>query len=315
MTGAELAREAVDEARDRARRILVERLTDELVTAATEVLTSAAAPSPMPQSPPVPSAEHAASAGQSGAGGWYLFGVAAGADGEGPDLVGLDGRGPVEAVVCEGLVAFAAETDLTILEGLEADADDPEGRLAALARRHDEIVRALHERVSLLPMRLGVVLRTRQDVEALLRDRAPSLHEHLEAITGADEWTCRVRRAPGDGAASSGVAAGSVAEPETGRAYLSRRSHELERRQSAQEQLAASVDSLDAGLRAHATAAAPLGTPEPDSVHAAAYLVPRRAREAFLGVLEQWEQRGAEAALDLALDGPLPPYHFAPQEV
>jgi len=241
--------------------------------------------------------------------------VAAGADGEAPDLVGLDGRGAVEAVACDGLIAFAAETDLSVLEGLEADVDDPEGRLAGLVRRHDDVVRALHEHASLLPMRLGVVLRTRQDLEALLRDRAPTLKEHLEEIAGADEWICRVRRAPNAAGASSPAAPGSGAERETGQAYLSRRSQELERRRSIQEQLAASIEGLDTALGANAAAAAPLGVQEPDGLHGRAYLVPRPAREAFLGALEEWGHERAEDALDLTLDGPLPPYHFAPREV
>ncbi|HYZ01826.1 MAG TPA: GvpL/GvpF family gas vesicle protein [Candidatus Binatia bacterium] len=297
-----LAQDALEEARSEARRLLVERLTRELVAAGLASLGT----------PP----EKAAPGSDPGQAGWYLFAVGGRADVDLDDLRGLDGGRAVEAVAEDGLVAFAAPTDLRVLEGLETELPDTEGRLANLARAHDETVRALHERTPVLPMRLATVLRTRQDVAELLRARGPALTPQLEEVAGADEWTCRVRGTAQPSEPEAGERDGSDGaheaggEPEAGRAYLSRRAQALRRRDERREWLRAGLDRLGDRLEAHATATAPLGAGEPGTLFGAAYLVPRAGREAFLEAThEAGEDVVAEA--ELHVEGPLPPYHFA----
>jgi hypothetical protein len=303
---APLARDALEEARSEARRLLVERLTRELVAAGLASLGPPSQNAAAPES-------RGPDAGQVG---WYLFAVGNRGDIALDDLRGLDGRRAVEAVAEDGLVAFAAPTDLQVLEGLETELPDAEGRLASLARAHDETLRALHERTAVLPMRLATVLRTRQDVSELLRARGPALTPRLEEVAGADEWTCRVRSAAqpsepeADERDESDDAHEAGGEPEAGRAYLSRRSQALRGREERRERLQASLDRLGDRLQAHATATAPLGAGEPGTLFGTAYLVPRDLREAFLEATHAAsEELVAEA--ELRVEGPLPPYHFA----
>ena len=310
---AALAQDALEEARSEARRLLVERLTRELVAAAVESLGTPT------QNAPVPEAQDAAAAPEppgpdAGQVGWYLFAVGGRGDIDLDDLRGLDGRGAVEAVAEDGLVAFAAPTDLQVLEGLETELPDAEGRLASLARGHDETVRALHERTPVLPLRLATVLRTRRDVEQLLRSGGPSLTSQLAEVAGADEWTCRVRAAtqpPKPEADEPGKTHEAGGEPEAGKAYLSRRSEELRRRHERSEWLQASLDRLGDRLEAHATATAPLGGGEPGALFGAAYLVPRERREAFQETAGAASEDLEAAGAELVIEGPLPAYHFA----
>ncbi|MBO0705527.1 MAG: GvpL/GvpF family gas vesicle protein [Candidatus Dormibacteraeota bacterium] len=305
---ATLAQAALEEARGEARRLLVERLTRELVDAGIESLEGPPPAVPEPRDTAAAAEPHDPGIGEVG---WYLFAVGARGDVDLNDLRGPDGRRAVEAVPEDGLVAFAAPTDLQVLEGLETELPDAEGRLATLARSHDETLRALHERTPVLPMRLATVVRTRQDVEELLRARRPALTSQLEEISGADEWACRVRGTtqPADDSANETGETGG--ETEAGRAYLSRRSQELRRREERGEWLQASLDRLGDRLEAHATASAPLGAGEPGTVFGAAYLVPREGREAFLETAGAGSEELQAAGAELLVEGPLPPYHFA----
>lgn len=312
---AALAQDALEEARGEARRLLVERLTRELVAAGLESLGS---PPPAAQEAEDEAGHEAAAAEPRDAGagevGWYLFAVGGRGDIDLNDLRGPDGRRAVEAVAEDGLVAFAAPTDLRLLEGLETELPDAEGRLANLARGHDETLRALHERTPVLPMRLATVVRTRQDVTELLRARGPVLASQLEEVAGSDEWTCRVRgatQAPEPEPAEASQTAGGGDEPEAGKAYLSRRSQELRRREERNEWRQASLDRLGERLEAHATATAPLGVGEPGTLFGAAYLVPRERREAFLEAAGTGREDLEAADAELLVEGPLPPYHFA----
>lgn len=298
---APLARDALEEARSEARRLLVERLTRELVAAGLASLGPPSQNAAAPES-------RGPDAGQVG---WYLFAVGNRGDIALDDLRGLDGRRAVEAVAEDGLVAFAAPTDLQVLEGLETELPDAEGRLANLARAHDETMRALHERTPVLPMRLATVLRTRQDVAELLRARRPALTSQLEEVSGADEWTCRVRGAARPPEAEPDEPDEAKGEPEAGKAYLSRRSQELRRREERSEWLQASLERLGDRLGATATATAPLGAGEPGSLFGAAYLVPRERREAFLETSRAGSEDLEAAGAELLVEGPLPPYHFA----
>ena len=306
--GPEVAQGAVQEASERARRILVERLTAELVAAAAGELESTASPPAEGEAP----APGQLTASDLGAGGCYLFAIAAhipdGLDG----LRGLDGRGPIETLVSGSLSAVVCSIDAGLLQGLDQEEVTEDSRLAVLAARHDAVVREVWRRGTALPMRFGIVLRSRQAALDLLTDRAHVLTGELERLAGCEEWSCRVRlhQQPDPVDAGPDDAAESTSNGGAGTAYLARRAEDLRHRREAGEQVRQACEDVDQSLSAFAEAVSPAATGRPDVAFGAAYLVCADRAPAFqaaaFGKRDELQERGAE----LSVDGPLPPFHF-----
>lgn len=310
--GPRLAREAVEEASDRARAALVERLTESLLAAGAASLAEPV-PAREPEPTPKPEAASPEPAPKPGAASddrpppgdaCYVFAITP-AGGAAPDgLVGLDGVTPLIAVAGGPLAAIACDIDPRLLEGVADEPFGPDSRLAGLAARHDEVVRALFDRGPVLPLRFGTVLTSRAAAATTLaRGRERFLGE-LARVEGAVEWTCRVRRR------DDAVSADAPREPASsgGARYLAQRDADLRRVEEADERLRAAAERLESAARSVAVASVPLGSAR-DEVRAA-FLVPIEGGRAFADAVSAVRSSARDDGVDVEAAGPLPPYHF-----
>lgn len=215
----------------------------------------------------------------------YVYGIVdAGVPVPAMDVLRLTSSGRVAAV--------HSEMESTELEGLEQDLSE-DGRLAMLARRHDDVVRMLADAGTVLPVRLGTAFPDNAALAAVLTDAEPSLAAELDRIRGRHEWELRVR-------------AGRPAAPSesSGTAYLMARSDEARARDGLREALA-SVDQTLRGFAEGTTGPEPVATGMSRS-----YLVPDTVAGEFTAAISaaasELETRGCVARLS----GPLPPYRF-----
>jgi|GEM_PF-6418511 len=140
--------------------------------------------------------------------GWYLYAILddeaalpdwwrAAAE-RAPGLVGVAAHG-LRAAVAPPPAAFNALARvieaMTAALHVEAPGDRPDAQPVPLehaARSHEEIVELLSKCGPILPVRLGTVLRSLDDVEQLLVRCEKDLHEQLNAIGDRREWSLKV---------------------------------------------------------------------------------------------------------------------------
>jgi len=134
--------------------------------------------------------------------GLYAYGITDAAT-DTRDIVGLDGRTPVETLPVGDTALVTSTIDLALLAGLESEVTETgqlseTGRLAELASRHDRVMRLLLERGPVLPLRFGTVLPDRERARRLLRASADDLAGELDRVRGHREWGLRVTPAEHD---------------------------------------------------------------------------------------------------------------------
>jgi hypothetical protein len=215
----------------------------------------------------------------------YIYGIVdADIEVPGTDRLRLTRSGRVAAV--------HSEMESAELEGIEQDLSD-DGRLAVLARRHDDVVRTLADAGTVLPVRLGTVVFDDAALAAVLAETESSLAVELDRIRGRHEWEVRVR-----------VGRTTTASESSGTAYLMARCDEARARDGLRDALA-SVDQTLGGFADAATGPEPAATGMSRS-----YLVPDAVAGQFTAATAaaagELETRGCVARLS----GPLPPYRF-----
>lgn len=190
------------------------------------------------------------------------------------------------------VAAVHSEIESAQLEGIERDLSE-DGRLAVLARRHDDVVRTLADAGAVLPVRLGTVFPDETALAAVLAEAESSLAVELDRVRGRHEWELRVR--------AGRITATSES---SGTEYLMARRDEARARDGLRDALA----SVDQTLGGFADAAA---GPEPAATGMSrSYLVPDAVAAQFTAAVaaaaSELETRGCVARLS----GPLPPYRF-----
>lgn len=322
----ELAVEALEEAAGRARGILVERLTEALVAEAERSLAdpAPAAPAGAARQDAGPghagvveqvaapehdaAAEHDASAeqdaGREQETGCYLFAITTAAGAPLSSLQGMDGSGPVREVVSGQLAAIVCEIPLGLFDGLDQEEVGPESRLAALARRHDQVVRSTFERRAVLPLRFGTVLASERQLVGVLEEEQAELLAELGRLAGKAEWTCRI--SPDPAAATAAVRPNPA--PMGGAAYLAERDRQLAA--SADQDpygVAAAAERLSQAVEAHVESALPQDSAGEEA--RVSFLVPDQSQDRFADAVAAVAE--ASPTLRMELLGPHPPYHFA----
>ena len=198
--------------------------------------------------------------------------------------------------------------DSSLLDDLCADIAE-EGKLATLARRHDEIVRSLANLGAVLPVRLGTLFPSVTSLAGLLRSGERQIAAELDRVRGRSEWNLRARRmrtatasvTPGaDDAESSGTGRGTT--------YLLGRRDARHQKAALEQELSAAMTAVDDTLSQLADQA--LGRTSNGSTLSRAYLVSDSRQEEFLTAaaeaVTELETRGCEAVFR----GPLPAYSF-----
>ncbi|HKS46891.1 MAG TPA: GvpL/GvpF family gas vesicle protein [Amycolatopsis sp.] len=208
-----------------------------------------------------------------------------------PDIFLLAHRGLGLVVAEVDLVPFA-EVDPSRWVGEPAE-DDP---LVVLARRHDEVVRAVFEHLPVLPLRFGTVLKDREAAVALLDERHEQASGWLDRVEGHREWGVRARRRPPKDDAVSLVGL-------SGTEYLARRRKRL----NAADRETSRANEIRDALARHATDSAARARRSADVLFDTAYLVPVERESEFQAEVGRWD--------GLEVTGPWPPYSFTGQEL
>ena len=227
---------------------------------------------------------------------WYVYGVTDHGT-ELPDLRGVDDH-PVQ-LLGEGdlRVAASAASDVRDLEHA-----DPEDVLTAVTR-HDEVLVALVREGTVLPVRFGTVLPDADAVADLLADPHGQLAASLAHVHDAEEWVVAVAAPTEDAAPDTDDT--EVEDLSPGHAYFAKRRRADHSRQQRRAAVVTAARELDGHLQDLARDMVPMELRDPETVARGAYLVPRRARAAFLDHVE-----GTTPGV-VDVQGPLPPYRFA----
>jgi len=223
-------------------------------------------------------------------------------------IMGVDGE-PVRPIGHEQTVAVAgtvpsAEFGQPALTGNLEDLD----WLAATARAHDAVVRAVARAGATVPLRLATICRDDRGVWEMLRDRAAELDAVLSTLSGRAEWGAKVYLAERPVVAS-------VPRAESGTAYLHRRRAQL----SAQRERAWTADQQademhrELAALAVATCRHPAQDPRLSARSAAmllngAYLVDDLRAAEFTATAGELNAR--YTGIELELTGPWPAYSF-----
>ncbi|WP_462203019.1 GvpL/GvpF family gas vesicle protein [Frankia sp. CcWB3] len=334
----EIVEEAVREARELARHQIVECLAREITRVVMEGIRPAVTP---PRDlPPVPVSQSGSvsrsesvpesvpestveTVGAVGPGvrpssrasrtdrGLYAYGIIPAAS----DTAGIEGLGAgteVDAIACGPLSLAVSEVELSLLRDLEEDVSDT-GRLAVLARRHDQVLWELLERGGVLPLRFGTVLADPEQARAILDDQVRDLLRMLDAVRDAREWGFRVDSPvhhPAETVPTVGVGGRAGSATGSGTAYLAERRRELQAERDRRDEIAAMVDRADRELAAHTRDDARRHTGRPGRMFDCAYLVPRSEEEAFLTTATVLTRELDAAGCPAEVTGPWPPYSF-----
>lgn len=269
--------------------------------------------------------------------GWYFYGITARDDTLADQVKSIHQMAHGEAlrVIEAGAVAVVVQpVPLNEFgpETLAARLDDI-AWIEAAARRHHDVIAALHQRRALLPARFGAVYPSLEALRSILADMHDTLRAHLERVEGCDEWGMRLYSDRAVLLRSLDAAYPALAELRSelevaapGRAYLLRRKLDDACEQAAHESLRALAEDAHNYLicqtravqfsprahsaqRARSSSTADERAGGEDEVLRADCLVPRADRDAFTGALEAFaaEHQG----MRWMCSGPWPPYSFA----
>jgi hypothetical protein len=234
-----------------------------------------------------------------------------------PSATGVGGA-PVRTVEHDGLLAVVSEVRAEDFEEAPLrDRLEDLDWLAATARAHESVVRAVGDVTDVVPLRLATVCRGESGVRRLLDDGARLFAENLDRLGGCVEWGVKLY-ATAEPESESAAEPRRPAEvtPSSGRDYLRRR---LRSRQS-RERTWARADDVARRLhtelagraeaqRLHRPQSGQLARTEGVNVLNAAFLVRQEDSEAFVGHVERLTPR--DAGVSVEITGPWVPYSFA----
>jgi hypothetical protein len=312
---AQLVAEARIEARERVRGILVDAMAEAMLDrahAGYEAHDEEPAPRPAANTP-------APASHDDGAPGLYVYCVVA-SDTDIPG--GIDGiaagRSPT-LVRHRGLAAVVSEVPLEDFteERLREHLADMDW-IEHAARTHEQVLEAIADHATLIPMRLCSVYGHERGVIEMLMREASALTEALRHLEGKSEWGLKVFASATAPATPAEEAAGTGAS-DSGTDYMRQRQSDREARASAgQQQHEACVD-IHVRLAEIVADAQMVPVQRPEvSGHTAhmvlngVYLVEDNQREAFLVRVEELQDEYGPSGLELQPTGPWPAYNFVP---
>jgi hypothetical protein len=214
------------------------------------------------------------------------------------------------AIVTAGALAvLVSRRDRAETEATFADAD----RATALALAHHDLLVAVAAALDLLPVRLGAIYRDEAAVRAMLNEGGEAFAAALARIAGGVEYVITVAESPAAPAGSP------VPIAATGRDYLKALSQRRQQTGDLGSMRAAAVDRALEALASEADRTirkAPRAAAggEPKRLASVTVLVRRTAGASFEAARRSIADDLARHGLNLACDGPWPPYSFVAGE-
>jgi hypothetical protein len=339
----ELVAEARIEARARVRSMLAEAMAQALLDRSHEHLrgeltdaspraASPAAPPPRAATAPAPARPREAApprpAPPPPAGvGWYVYCVVgAEAAGNLPELTGVSADGTPAAVVEGGVAAIASRVPLERFgeEALRENLNDA-AWLELVARAHEDVLEALLEETTVVPMRLCTLYSSEQAIREMLRREVPSLTEALQRLAGRSEWGLKLFAvASGSADATSDVPPDEEGpgEAASGAEYMRRRAAAQNRARQADR----AVDDCARDVHGRLSAIAEDALVNPLQRREASghdgemalngvYLVDDGALATFHSEIEDLRAHWEPEGFDLVATGPWPPYNFVKSSI
>lgn len=270
--------------------------------------------------------------------GWYLYGItrteqqpgvdasAASWLGDGEDGGDDDHDEPLEVIAQGDVQALVRRVPLAEFapEALRARAEEP-AWIEAVARRHNSVLEAVHQKRTILPAKFGSVYASPADLAAALQVAHDTLLAQLEQIAGCDEWGVRlyadletIRRRAETGHAEVRRLRQDLVSATPGRAYFLQRKLEDALAAAADQGVDDLVERAYAQLIGRAVAGQVSRRIDGSRVvqHEgeaeilrAAFLVPREQADGFLDDVRTLAE--SQPGLRCEYSGPWPPYSFA----
>ncbi len=240
------------------------------------------------------------------------------------DYAGIDPVHPIQPIVTDSLCAFVSEVDLEEFgrEGLSRNLKNIHW-LEEKARRHDQIIRALNDRVTIVPVRFGTIWLKPESIQEYIRKNAYKLKALLERFEGATEMgvTLYFDKPQAFAAmektdSSIAALASRVNKAQPGTAHLLRK--QLERMKS--ERLRSYIDSSARNvIETLSSSSLDISTgptsSHPDNPNALyvniAALVSKAGLDSFLEAASQLQANLENSGASIRITGPWPPYSFS----
>lgn len=233
-----------------------------------------------------------------------------------PSLEGIEPGTQVFAIAA-GAVACAVSL-VPAAEYREGGRGCDKDWIAPRALRHHDVLMALHQATTVLPLRFGSLCEHEHDVRTLLAGRCDALLSALSALDDRDEWTLRIaadaaaieKRCQRESPVLAVLHARESGLP-AGQAYFVRKQRAGVTAALVSETMAAIEDATVERLSAFALPTI-RGRRTARAFSETALLVDRGHLAALKAALTAVERDYAWCGLRAALVGPWPPYSFAP---
>lgn len=234
----------------------------------------------------------------------YLYGiVAVGSRLDG--LTGLAGLLPLRVVECGPVAAVysALPADLAAPDTLD------EQTLAKLVTGHDQVLRCIAERTTVLPVRFGVAATRPARLADALRAAGHRLAEQLAAVAGCSEWGIQIELVA-DASSGSAPARPQAGPMTSGAQYLRSRKESIADDTDARRLLAEYARTVESDLGdAGAISAVDLST-DGRRVFNSSYLVPDAQSDAFVEAAGRHQAAVTRLGGTLRVTGPWIAYSF-----
>jgi len=237
----------------------------------------------------------------------------------------IDPRYPIEMVAGGSLAALASRVGLDQFDlgKLQAGTADVEW-LSQIAVRHNAIVGQAARSGPVLPMRMGVLFRSRESLLERIAQCHSVTSDFLCRLGDRQEWgaaiyldDARAERAP---APAVNQPAATPSASGAGANYLAQRRERDQARRARKEQCRQEIAAAEAALESKADSFCPVRA-LPSSLTGrrekmmwnAAFLISPSACPAWLELADNLAQALADQGLLLETTGPWPAYHFCPE--
>ena len=314
---------------DRVRDLLADAMTGALLERAETELRHPGRAQPRPRSepaieavPPAPAeapATHTRGTAENDEQlGLYVYCVVPTGTSPPAELAGIDPGHSPTLVEHAGLATLVSRVPLAEFgeERLREHLSDMEW-LERAARTHEQVLEAVGDQSTLIPMRLCTIYRDESGVREMLQRERQALIEALEHLEAKSEWGVKVFAVPRED--EEGAGSPQDAPPQGGTDYMRQRQKDRDRREQRYEHLHETCAGIheqlsDAAVDALTTHPQRPGVSghEGDMLLSGVYLVQDQRLSAFLDLVDRLREEHGPLGLELQSTGPWPAYNFVP---